>query len=442
MAPTKPSTTGRAAVVHMGCRVNRFEAAWIEQTLSGAGWEVMAEPSGSDLVVVNTCTVTTESDRQARQLIRRLSAANPSGKIAVTGCYAQVDPQAVAAIPGVDLVFGNGEKGRLLDLLDADSGTVAVGAPEERDVFDEVDLEAFAHQTRAYIQIQNGCDQKCTFCIIPAARGPSRSLSHQRVLEQSARLLAAGHRELVVTGVDLGDWHDGEVGFSALVAQLLELAGLERLRISSLDPAHIDSRLMDLFTHPKLMPHLHLSLQAGADRTLTRMKRRARRDEILAVGLALQHANPTITFGADVIVGFPGEDYGDFLQTWDLVRRLQITHLHVFRYSPRPGTPAARFPDPVDYLAARRRAKHLRRLGDRLLARRLDGLVGQTVEVLTEAGSEGQWRGRTAADFEVVGQGSIPKGRLIRVEIVEREGGVLKGKTPSGLAKIGIHTTV
>ncbi len=408
--PFTPGTTARralrkrVAVVTLGCKVNAFESALMGQSLERSGWTPVPARSQADLYVINTCTVTREADRQARQEVRRAVRRNPEAVIVVTGCYAQVDAEACAAIPGVDLVVGNDRK---LDLhalapaLERQQGPrILVGDLDEHVSLPDQLLGGYEGRTRAYVQVQQGCDQGCTFCIIHRARGPSRSLSPALVRRQVARLVDNGYREVVVCGVDLGAYgRDSGDGSHGLVDLLRELAGLEgdfRLRLSSIDPVHVDAALVELMAaQPKLCPHLHLSLQSGNSLILKRMKRRYTRELVYQRMEHLRRAVPDVVLSADVMAGFPTETEGQFLDTLGALYDLEIAYPHVFAYSERAGTPAARIPKQIPVPERKARARRLREAGERIRGDVMRRYVGRRVRVLVESG------GRAPAGFRL-----------------------------------------
>ncbi len=369
-------------VVTFGCRLNITESEVIRRAASGL----------DDAVVVNTCAVTAEAVRQARQTIRRIKRERPDAHIAVTGCAAQIEPDAFAAMPEVARVLGNTEK------LDPRSWTednrrIAVSdiMAVKRHTAPAVDhLEG---HTRAFLQVQNGCDHRCTFCIIPFGRGNSRSLPINEAVAQARRLVAHGHRELVLTGVDITSYGIDLAGaprLGALVKRILkEIPELARLRLSSIDSVEADDDLLDaLANEPRLMPHLHLSLQAGDDLILKRMKRRHSRTQAIAFCDSVRRLRPDVAFGADIIAGFPTESEDMFARSLDLVEECGLTQLHVFPFSARPGTPAARMPQ-LDRAVIKQRAARLREKGEAALRSHLDGQIGHRRLVLTERGGVG-----------------------------------------------------
>lgn len=375
-------------VVTFGCRLNIHESEVMRRHAAAAGV--------SDTVVVNTCAVTAEAVRQARQTVRRLKRERPDARIVVTGCAAQTEPAQFAAMPEVDLVLGNREK------LDAAAWRAlpdfGVGGEEKIVVNDIMSVrETALHlvdgiegHTRAFVQVQTGCDHRCTFCIIPYGRGPSRSVPMGEVVAQIRALVENGCREVVLTGVDITSYGENLPGtpkLGALVKQILRhVPELPRLRLSSIDSVEADRDLLDaLADEARLMPHLHLSLQAGDDLILKRMKRRHLRADAIAFTEQVRRLRPDVVFGADIIAGFPTETEAMFHRSLDLVRECGLTHLHVFPYSPRPGTPAARMPA-VAGVVVKERAKRLRALGAIMLRDHLDAQVGQTRRLLSERG--------------------------------------------------------
>ena len=368
-------------IVTFGCRLNAYES------------EVMRGHAAAlaDTVIVNTCAVTAEAERQARQAIRRARREHPEARIVVTGCAAQIDPGAWSALPGVDRVLGNLEKLRPESWTQGAAGGVA-DIMAARETAAHLVTE-FAGRARAFVQVQQGCDHRCTFCVIPFGRGPSRSVPVGGVVEQVRSLVAAGFSEVVLTGVDITSYGPdlpGQPSLGQLVRRLLALVPeLPRLRLSSLDPAAIDADLWRLIAEePRLMPHLHLSLQAGSDLVLKRMKRRHLRADALATIERARALRPGIAFGADLIAGFPTETEALFEETLAFVEEAGLQFLHVFPYSERPGTPAARMPS-VAKPVRRERAARLRAAGQRATHRFLAAQVGRTISVLAESEDAG-----------------------------------------------------
>jgi threonylcarbamoyladenosine tRNA methylthiotransferase MtaB len=368
-------------VVTFGCRLNIAESEAIRR----AAGEL------ADTVVVNTCAVTAEAVRQARQNIRRIKRERPSARIVVTGCAAQTEPETFAAMPEVDRVLGNEEKLDARSWSGSERITVGDIMSVKRQAAHAVD--SLEGHTRAFLQVQNGCDHRCTFCIIPFGRGNSRSLAVEDCIAQARRLAAHGHRELVLTGVDITSYGEdlaGEPRLGALVKRILkEIPELARLRLSSIDSVEADDDLLDaLANEPRLMPHLHLSLQAGDDLILKRMKRRHTRAQAIAFCNQVRRLRPGIAFGADIIAGFPTESGDMFARSLDLVDECGLTQLHVFPFSARPGTPAARMPQ-VAREVVKERARILREKSEAALHAHLDAQVGARRVVLAERGGVG-----------------------------------------------------
>ena len=402
-----------------GCRLNAYETEAMRELAAAAGV--------TGAVIVNTCAVTSHAVSKARQDIRRLARENPAARIIVTGCAAQTDPAGFAAMPEVAHVIGNAEKmrpetwrGLAPDLI---GQTLRVQVDDILSVTETAGhlIDGFGRH-RAYVQVQNGCDHRCTFCIIPYGRGNSRSVPAGVVVDQIRRLRDRGFNEVVLTGVDLTSWGadlPGAPKLGDLVQRILRLVpDLPRLRISSIDSIEVDPALMQAIAgEPRLMPHLHLSLQHGDDLILKRMKRRHLRDDAIRFCEEARRLRPEITFGADLIAGFPTETEAQFDQTMRLIQECGLTWLHVFPFSPRPGTPAARMPQ-VDGRAIRVRARRLREAGAAAARRHLDVLVGTEQALLTE----GPRRARTETFAEVALSADRPEGSLIRARIAGHDG--------------------
>jgi threonylcarbamoyladenosine tRNA methylthiotransferase MtaB len=375
-------------IVTFGCRLNTTESEAIRREAAAAGI--------GDAVVVNTCAVTAEAVRQARQSIRRIKRKAPERRIVVTGCAAQNEPETFAAMPEVSRVIGNEEKldARAWAQIWDGSQRIAVGdiMTVKRHTMRAVD--SLEGHTRAFVQVQNGCDHRCTFCIIPFGRGNSRSLPLDDVVAQARRLAGNGYREIVLTGVDItsyGTDFDGVSKLGVLVKRLLkDVPDIARLRLSSIDSVETDDDLLDaLANEPRLMPHLHLSLQAGDDLILKRMRRRHSRADAIAFCDQVRRLRPDVAFGADIIAGFPTETEDAFARSLDLIDACGLTQLHVFPFSPRPGTPAARMPQ-LDRTIVKERAQRLREKGEAALRAHLEAQIGSRRQVLTERGGIGR----------------------------------------------------
>ena len=411
-----------------GCRLNTYESEGMRALATAAG-------HGAGTILVNTCAVTAEAERQARQAIRRAARDNPDARIIVTGCAAQIAPDRWAALPGVARVIGNADKLRPeMWALDAPPAPVTdIMAATETAAHLVTD---FAGRARAFVQVQQGCDHRCTFCVIPYGRGPSRSVPIGAIVEQVWLLVDRGYREVVLTGVDITSYGPdlpGAPSLGQMVRRLLALVpDLPRLRLSSLDPVEVDDDLWRLIEgEPRLLPHLHLSLQHGADLILKRMKRRHSRADALAFARRARALRPDLAFGADLIAGFPTETEAQFQETLDLVDEMGLSFLHVFPYSERPGTPAARMP-PVPVPVRRERAARLRAAGGAAAARFYAGRLGEEEDVLFERDD----RGHTAHFAPIrLTTGSAAPGELRRVRVTGAgPDGLLAAALPVGVA--------
>ena len=403
-------------IVTFGCRLNAFESEVIRDCASDRG----------NAIIFNTCAVTAEAERQARQAIRKARRANPGAEIIVTGCAAQVNAEAFAAMPEVDRVLGNAEKLQAASYIS--NMRVQVGdIMQAREVAGHL-IEGFDGRARAFVQVQQGCDHRCTFCIIPFGRGNSRSVPIGEIVSQVRQLVENGYSEIVLTGVDITSYGTdlpGQPALGQMARRLLQqVPELPRLRISSIDCIEIDADLMRLIEHePRLMPHFHLSLQSGDDMILKRMKRRHGRDEAIAICNRIREARPDVVLGADLIAGFPTETDDMFQRSYDLIAECGLTWLHVFPYSARPGTPAARMPQ-VEMVVRRERARQLREAGDAAAARFLDGRIGQDASVLVEQDGIG----RTEHYAPILCETDLPNGSMATLRVTGRDGAQLTGR--------------
>ncbi len=405
-------------IINFGCRLNQHEAEVMRGRARGAGLQ--------NAIIINSCAVTAEATRQARQAVRKARREQPQARIIVTGCAAQIEPQRFAAMPEVDLVLGNMEK------LEAASyatpglrNDFGVGDSERVRVNDIMSvretalhlIEGLEGRARAFVQIQNGCDHRCTFCVIPYGRGNSRSAPAGEVVDQVRRLALNGYREVVLTGVDITSYGNdlpGSASLGRLVTQILKyVPELARLRLSSLDAVELDEALLDAIANePRLMPHLHLSLQAGDDMILKRMKRRHSRDDAIELCAKIRTLRPGIVFGADLIAGFPTETDEMFENSLRLIDDCGLSYLHVFPYSARAGTPAARMPQ-LPGAVRKQRAAQLRAAGALALQQHLQRLVGSRMRILMET----EIRGRTECFAEVQLERPCDAGSLQAAEI-------------------------
>jgi threonylcarbamoyladenosine tRNA methylthiotransferase MtaB len=395
--------------VTFGCRLNTYESEVMRAHAEKAGM--------SNAIVFNTCAVTAEATRQARQAIRRAHAQNPDAQIIVTGCAAQTEPEMFASMPEVSRVLGNEEKLKAESWVRGANARVAVAdimtVKEARPHL----IDGLKERTRAFVQVQNGCDHRCTFCIIPFGRGNSRSIAAGDVVEQVKRLVAGGYSEVVLTGVDLTSWGadlDGAPKLGSLSSRILRMVpDLKRLRLSSIDSIEADPELIDVIAgEERIMPHIHLSLQSGDNMILKRMKRRHAREDSIAFCDELRARRPGIVFGADIIAGFPTETDEMFANSLAIIDDCGLTYLHVFPFSPRPGTPAARMPQ-LDKAIIKSRAAQLREKGQQRLDRFLASEIGATRQVLVET----EAMGRTEHFAQVKFASRMSPGAIVRAQV-------------------------
>jgi len=407
---------GEPRILTFGCRLNAFESEVMRDHARAAGLK--------DVVIVNTCAVTAEAERQARQAIRRARRENPDAPIIVTGCAAQIDPAAYAAMPEVSRVLGNEEKLRAESFLPGANAAIAVDdIMTVRETAPHL-VEGFEGRARAFVQIQQGCDHRCTFCIIPFGRGNNRSAPLGTIVDQTRRLVEAGYREVVLTGVDITGYGadlPGQPSLGQMARRLLaQVPDLPRLRLTSVDCVEVadDEDLMRLIAEEeRLMPHLHLSLQAGDDMILKRMKRRHSRNDAIEFCRRAQRLRPGIAFGADLIAGFPTESDEMFQRSLDLIEECDLAWLHVFPYSAREGTPAARMPQ-VAKAVRKERAAQLRAAGDQAAQRFLDAQTGREATVLVERDDSGYSEHFAPVQLTA----PTPEGSLVKARIERREG--------------------
>jgi threonylcarbamoyladenosine tRNA methylthiotransferase MtaB len=445
--PHSPAQARTAALVSIGCKVNQGELRQWSVSLARVGVKLVDQGQPADLAIVNTCTVTAEGDKSSRQAIRHAARANPDGYLVVTGCYASVDQRAVEEIAGVDLVVPNDDKDEIIRRL-ADAGVVP---PLATDVDPSPDawthrserpgwvtlMPALERKGRAFVKVQDGCNSHCTYCIVPAARGPQRSRSIQAIVDEVTMLYRLGYREAVLTGVQIGaygsDWdrerrrvREGEgPTLTALVERLLAETPIPRIRISSIQPQDWPEGFLDLWKDARMCRHLHLPLQSGSDSVLKRMVRRYRTADFRALVERARSAMTDVAITADLMVGFPGESEAEHAQSLDFVREVAFAEQHIFRYSVRPGTAAARLPDDVSPQVKRQRSEQARALDAELRQRYRRRFLGRTMDVLWEEPApvpvrEGEplvWSGLTDNYLRVFARGEILEGQITPVQL-------------------------
>lgn len=418
----------RVGIVTLGCKVNQYESASLAGLFQEQGYQIVDFEDTADLYIINTCTVTHLSDRKSRQLIRRSTRKNPDALVVVTGCYAQTSTSEILKIPGVDLIVGTRNRFKIVELVKtAVKGRkplVAVSAYDAGDQFEEIPSMPLSGRARAFLKIQEGCDNCCTYCIVPVARGPLRSRKPENVLKTARQLVEGGFKEIVLTGIHTGAYGrdlGGDLTLSALLRSLNDIPGLLRLRLSSIEPNDITPELVEVLAgSEKFCRHLHVPLQSGDDQVLERMGRRYNTWEYLRLVEVLRDNIPDLGLTTDVIVGFPGEREVEFLNTYRFVEKISFSRLHVFKFSPRRGTPAAAYPDQVDPPTSDQRSHNLIRLGEKMAARFASSLVGMELAVLVERSLPdygGLYEGLTDNYVRIVfpGDEDLP-GQVVRVK--------------------------
>ncbi|MBT3790579.1 MAG: tRNA (N(6)-L-threonylcarbamoyladenosine(37)-C(2))-methylthiotransferase MtaB [Alphaproteobacteria bacterium] len=423
MSVSDHNVPGRPEIITFGCRLNTYES----EVMRRHGDELALD----ETIIVNTCAVTAEAERQARQAIRKARRQRPDARIVVTGCAAQINPSAYADMVEVDQVVGNHEKMAAKSFVDDAPALQVNDIMSVQDTAGHL-VEGLDGRARAFLQVQQGCDHRCTFCIIPFGRGPSRSVPLGVITDQARNLVENGYREIVLTGVDITSFGadlPGKPSLGEMVRRLLNtVPGLDRLRISSIDAVEVDDELFDLIAHePRLMPHLHLSLQAGDDMILKRMKRRHSREEAVKFCAQVREVRPDIVFGADLIAGFPTETDEMFENSLALIKDCGLTWLHVFPYSEREGTPAAQMP-PVPGPVRKERAARMRKAGEEAVTAYLQSLVGKTLPVLIEKSADSGLTGRTEGFATVnIASALAPTGDIVMVNITGCDSSTLTG---------------
>jgi threonylcarbamoyladenosine tRNA methylthiotransferase MtaB len=432
--------TKKIAITTLGCKVNQYDSATIEEALLAKGFHIVNYSTRADVYIVNTCTVTHKTDYQSRQLIRRAQKQNPHARIIVTGCYAQVAPEALAQMQEVSLILGNAQKHKIADFIAQSTDTTVSGAMvsdiNRESCFRDPSLHSFSNHTRAFLKIQDGCESFCSYCIVPYARGRSRSLPAEETLKRLFTLSNAGFNEVVLTGIHLGAYGVDHTPPSNLLS-LLELIDVKkpvpRIRLSSLEPMDITNNLVDfLSTAETICPHLHLPLQSGDDEVLKRMNRTYQSRDFKKLVTVLTEKIPHLCLGVDVIVGFPGETDQQFKNSYTLLQELPISYFHVFPYSKRNKTRAAAFPDHIPQKTIKARSKLLRTLGNNKKMNFYSGHKGQIVKVLLEDKRERlvhclKGRSRNYIPVFVEGGDSL-KNQEWAVEITHVEEGRVWGK--------------
>ena len=435
--PSLMNKVKKASVRALGCRLNQYEALALEGKLKEAGYQIVSFGDEADIGVINSCTVTREADAKSRNVIRRFIRRNPKAITVVVGCYSQMAANRVAMIDGVDFVIGNHDKLNFLDYLTEEKPETPVVVRERisREDFSIGFVGDTDFEQRANLKIQDGCDFMCSFCIIPFARGRARSREWNDLFEEARGMVRKGVREFVLTGVNLGTYHSRTKDFLDLVKDLAELPGVDRLRISSIEPTTIPEELFGMMTDARspLMPYLHVPMQACSDRTLMRMRRKYGMNEMIAFFDRVSNAVPNLCLGTDLMVGFPGESEADFEETCDNFLQLPFSYCHTFTFSNRDGTAAAKMQKQVPVEEKRRRSAHLRRLSAAKKMKFHQAQLGQEFEVLLENPKDGFYGGYTE-HYVRVNIRQEPKGlenRMARIRMIEASPEFVEGSLVS-----------
>jgi len=433
-------TKMRVAVCTLGCKVNQYESASLTLLFQERGYQLVDFEGEADVYIVNTCTVTHLADRKSRQMIRRAAKANPEAIVAVTGCYAQVSQEEILKIPGVNLVAGTRDRAQLADLVEKAikerSPVSAVSEYLAGDKFEEMPVHSIQGRARAFLKIQDGCSNFCTYCIVPYARGPLRSRQQDRVIDAARKMVASGFKEIVLTGIHTGAYGRDlakSLSLAELLKRLLKIPGLKRLRLSSIEPHDITLELVEIMGGSKIFcRHLHVPLQSGEDEILLRMGRRYTAWEYYRLTEVLRENIPGLGLTTDIMVGFPGETDEDFQSTFRLVKKIAFSGLHVFKFSPRRGTPAADYDNQVEPGQKEERSHKLIQLGRKLSAEFASSHLGQNLSVLVEQRVQGDgvlYEGLTDNYIRVVFSGHEGLlGEIVRVKAEKVKGPLIEGR--------------
>ncbi|HBG07727.1 MAG: tRNA (N(6)-L-threonylcarbamoyladenosine(37)-C(2))-methylthiotransferase MtaB [Geobacteraceae bacterium GWC2_58_44] len=436
--------TKRIAITTLGCKINQFESAAMTEALEQDGYSMVPFSETADIYVINSCTVTAKTDAESRRLIRRATRLNPEARVVVTGCYAQMAGDDLLKMPGVNLILGNSEKrdiaGFLRGMRDQDQPKAVVSDISLQKSGESAPLESFAEHTRAFLQVQNGCDARCAYCIVPFARGASRSVAPQEALDGMASFVSKGFKEIVLTGIHLGGYGldlAPPTDLLQLLVQVEERALVNRLRIGSVEPTEVSQELVRFIAGSRIVcPHLHLPLQSGSDGVLSRMNRGYTTALYRGVVDSLLQAVPDICIGTDVIAGFPGETDEEFAETYRFIEGLPLAYLHVFPFSPRPGTPAATMTPQLHSRLVKERAEALRMLSEAKKTAYAAGFVGRELQVLVQKDAGGR-KGLSRNYLPVLIEGGDGLFNCeVTVLITGSRGGDLVGK----VAETGIGT--
>ncbi|EPR11988.1 tRNA (N(6)-L-threonylcarbamoyladenosine(37)-C(2))-methylthiotransferase MtaB [Ruminiclostridium papyrosolvens] len=429
----------KVAFYTLGCKVNQYESEAVSSIFEQNGYEVVSFEQASDVYIINTCTVTNLSDRKSRQAIRKAKKTNPDSIVVVMGCYAQTSSEEVLKIPGVNMVIGTKDRGRIMEYVERiEAGECRINAVDNimaSRSFEELKLSTYKERTRAYLKIQEGCSQFCAYCIIPYARGPIRSRKPDDIIEEVRHLADSGFLEVVLTGIHLASYGRElqDTNLLDIIRKIHSIDGIKRIRLGSIEPTTITKEFVEAAGRlPKLCPHFHLSLQSGCDKTLAEMNRKYNTDEYRKSVELLKNNIPDVAITTDLMVGFPGETEEDFLKSRDFAEEIGFSKIHVFKYSPRKGTPAAEMKNQISPEEKERRSEIMLALSDELEKKYLERYVGRDMEVLYEQemqGEEGYIEGLTNNYIRVMAKGDISlKGKLVETKLLKVNGVLFEGK--------------
>lgn len=424
----------KAAFFTLGCKVNQYDTEAMQALFSADGYDIVDfDHENADVYLINTCTVTNVSDRKSRQMIRRARRKNPKAKIVVIGCFAQTDPKQVAAIPGVNLIVGTNNRHKIVELVNSlkseEQYSLVDNILQVRE-FEEFDVFTFEGRTRASLKIQDGCNQFCSYCKVPYARGPSRSRTQENVIAQVKNIVDQGYREVVLTGVHLGAYGkdlNPPSSLSRIVKAITLVDGVERIRVSSVDPNEIDDEIVELVANnSKVCRHLHIPLQSGSDEILTKMHRRYRTKDFFSIVKHIKTLDPEIAITTDIIVGFPGETQELFAESYKFLQELELAKIHVFKYSPRADTPAAKYPNQISSQEKVCRSHMMMELSNQMAAAFNHRFINQVVQVLIETENQGRVFGLTDNYLHVWATlGSLDHneliGKIMNVRIIDAD---------------------
>ena len=424
----------RAAFYTLGCKVNQYETEAMAELFKKAGYDVCQYDESADVYIINTCSVTGMSDRKSRQIIRRAKKQNPDAVVAVCGCYAQTAADEVLAIDGVNVVIGTQDRKNIVEIVEAQ--TAASSYNGVRDIlrcheFEDLSVTRYSERTRAFIKIQDGCSQFCSYCIIPYARGPVRSRAEDDIIAEIRALAENGFKEIILTGIHVASYGaDTNTGLASLLMKIDEIDGIERVRMSSIEPMAIDSGFINIVkASQKLCHHFHLSLQSGCDETLKRMNRKYTTAEFAGIVNGIRDYFPDAAITTDIMVGFPGETDDEFAQSLDFVKKTEFADAHIFQYSKRRGTPAARRTDQIDPQVKEQRSKLMIAETEKSRSKFLSAAVGKVEPVLFERGSDGMYEGKTGNYITVFAPAETDiSGKILPVRLINSDNTSLTGE--------------